>query len=86
MLHRAGGAYSSPGNSTEFLHLFIGIADFTARGQGGGLDSEHEDIRVMTLPFDAFRETLLSGGYRNMPLLATGLWLLQHRDRLRAAG
>ena len=45
-------AYSSPGVMTEKMHFFIG--EYTADmkvNNGGGLDSEAEDIEVLELPF-----------------------------------
>ena len=45
-------AYSSPGVMTEKMHFFIGeyTDDMKVNG-GGGLDSEHEDIEVLEMPF-----------------------------------
>ena len=45
-------AYSSPGVMTEKMHFFIG--EYTSDmkvGMGGGLESEHEDIEVLEIPF-----------------------------------
>ncbi|SIT75062.1 NUDIX domain-containing protein [Pontibaca methylaminivorans] len=86
VLDPAGGAYSSAGNSTEFVHLFIGIADFTTRAGGGGLDTEGEDIRSRSLPAAELFEALDRGRLRDMPLVALALWLGRHHERLRAAG
>jgi nudix-type nucleoside diphosphatase (YffH/AdpP family) len=45
-------AYSSPGVMTEKMHFFIGeYTDDMKVSNGGGLDSEHEDIEVLELPF-----------------------------------
>lgn len=44
--------YSSPGVMTEKMHFFIGeYSDDMKVHEGGGLDSEHEDIEVLELPF-----------------------------------
>ena len=46
-------AYSSPGVMTEKMHFFIGeYADDMKVNTGGGLESEHEDIQVLEIPFD----------------------------------
>ncbi len=82
-LHPVGRAYSSTGSSTEFVHLFIGIADFTARAGGGGLASEGEDIRGLEQPFAALMDDLAAGRVRDMPLIATAQWLAMNRDKLR---
>jgi len=45
-------AYSSPGVMTEKMHFFVGeYSDEMKVNEGGGLDSEHEDIEVLELPF-----------------------------------
>lgn len=78
-------AYSSTGSSTEFVHMFVGLADFSSRNGGGGVPSEGEDIRVFVEPFERFADNLRTQLYRDAPLVATGLWLVLHRDRLRAS-
>ncbi|MDA7965267.1 NUDIX domain-containing protein [Ruegeria sp.] len=84
-LHYAGGAYSSTGSSTEFVHLYIGLADLTETISGGGLDTEGEDIRSRILPFDTFKQMLDSHGFKNLQLLAAAHWLIRNRDRLRGS-
>ncbi|WP_396601191.1 NUDIX domain-containing protein [Algibacter sp. R77976] len=45
-------AYSSPGVMTEKMHFFIGeYTDDMKVNEGGGLESEHEDIEVIEMPF-----------------------------------
>lgn len=45
-------AYSSPGVMTEKMHFFIGeYTDDMKVNEGGGLESEHEDIEVLEMPF-----------------------------------
>ena len=45
-------AYSSPGVMTEKMHFFVGeYTDAMKVNEGGGLDSEHEDIEVLEIPF-----------------------------------
>jgi len=46
-------AYSSPGALTEILHYFIAeYSEDMKVNEGGGLDSEHEDIEVLEMPFE----------------------------------
>lgn len=46
-------AYSSPGVMTEKMHFFIGeYTDDMKVNEGGGLESEAEDIEVLELPFE----------------------------------
>ena len=55
-------AYSSPGVMTEKMHFFIGeYTDNMKVNAGGGLESEHEDIEVMEIPFKVAVEMLNSG-------------------------
>lgn len=55
-------AYSSPGVMTEKMHFFIGeYTDHMKVNAGGGLESEHEDIEVLELPFKDVIEMLNNG-------------------------
>lgn len=84
-LESAGRVYSSTGNSTEFVHLFIGIADLSERPEGGGLDSEGEDILTRILSYDDLMAGIDAQRFNDLPLVTTALWLARHRDRLRDA-
>lgn len=45
--------FMSPGSVTEKLHFFVAEYDAAMRvGEGGGLESEGEEIGVLELPFD----------------------------------
>ena len=45
--------FMSPGSVTEKLHFFVAEYDAAMRvGDGGGLESEGEEIVVLELPFD----------------------------------
>ncbi|NJX15564.1 NUDIX domain-containing protein [Tamlana crocina] len=55
-------AYSSPGVMTEKMHFFVGeYTDDMKVNDGGGLDSEHEDIEVLELPFEKAINMLNNG-------------------------
>ncbi|MFD0988779.1 NUDIX domain-containing protein [Mariniflexile jejuense] len=55
-------AYSSPGVMTEKMHFFIGeYTDAMKVNEGGGLESEHEDIEVLELPFTEAIKMLNNG-------------------------
>ena len=55
-------AYSSPGVMTEKMHFFIGeYIDEMKVNAGGGLESEHEDIQVLEIPFSEAIEMLNNG-------------------------
>lgn len=83
-LESAGEAYSSTGSSSEFVSLFIGVADFSQREGGGGVEDEGEDIRPAVIPYAAFIADVDGGRYKDMPLLVTAHWLARNRARLRA--
>lgn len=82
-LEPAGQVYSSTGSSTEFLYLFIALADLSVRPEGGGLDSEGEDILTRILSFDELIAGVDAQHFRDLPLVTSALWLARHRDRLR---
>lgn len=55
-------AYSSPGSATEILHFFV--AEYSAEmkvSEGGGVESETEDIEVLELPFSDALKMIVSG-------------------------
>lgn len=55
-------AYASPGVLTEKMHFFIGeYTDAMKVHEGGGLESEHEDIEVLELPFTEVVSMLNNG-------------------------
>lgn len=54
--------YSSPGVMTEKMHFFVGeYTDDMKVNEGGGLDSEHEDIEVLEIPFESAVNMLDNG-------------------------
>ena len=82
-LEYAGGAYSSSGSSTEYIHLYVGLSDLNQTIDNGGLTSEGEDIRTQILPYETFMQRVDSNEFKDLPLLALANWLARHRDRLR---
>lgn len=78
--------YASPGNSTEFYYIFLGLADLPDQASGtGGLAAEGEDIRSHVLSFDALMALVDGFHTANAPLGLAAYWLARHRDRLRLA-
>lgn len=54
--------YMSPGSVTERIHFFVGQYEADERvSQGGGLETEGEDIDVIELPFSRALEMMASG-------------------------
>ncbi|WP_323782825.1 gamma-glutamylcyclotransferase [Thalassovita sp.] len=81
-IHRG---YASPGCSSEFFHIYLGLADLNDHLAGtGGIAGEHEDIRSHILSFDATMEMLDQGRVRVTPMALALNWLARKRDGLRA--
>lgn len=78
--------YPSPGASSEYYYVFVGLADLPDGGDGvSGVESEGENIRSHILSFDRFHEMLETHALRVAPLVIAGHWLARNRARLRAA-
>lgn len=78
------------GGSDERCTLFAGrvrapAADADGIAGSGGLESEHEDIRVRVLPARDAIEAAADGAYANSVTVMALLWLGARRERLRAA-
>ncbi|GAA0902687.1 NUDIX domain-containing protein [Luteibacter anthropi] len=55
-------AFMSPGSVTEKLHFFVGEYDAGMRvGDGGGLESEGEDVEVIEMPLDRALDAIAEG-------------------------
>ncbi|MFW2541613.1 gamma-glutamylcyclotransferase [Primorskyibacter sp. 2E107] len=80
--------YASPGYSTEFFHMFLGLTDLSERAaQGqGGLDHENEDIRNHVIGFDQAMALTETGEINAVPLAMMLFWLAAKREGLRKAG
>ena len=85
-LDKIASHYCSPGCSTEYFHLFLGLCDLPDEAAGfGGLDSEQEDIRIHIVSYDRAMALLDTGEADNGPLILALLWLSKTRDTLRAS-
>jgi ADP-ribose pyrophosphatase len=73
--------YNSPGGSDERISVFYAQTDASQAGGVHGLQAEHEDIKVVTLPVaDAF--TALDRGLINNAMTIIALqWLKLHHVR-----
>lgn len=84
-LHAVAQSYASPGNSTEFFYIYVGIADLPDSAEGvGGLEAEAEDIRSRIISFDALMALCDSCQIANTPLALASYWLARHRSSLRS--
>ncbi|MBZ0324796.1 MAG: ADP-ribose diphosphatase [Alphaproteobacteria bacterium] len=73
----------SPGGTSESVTLFAGRVDSAGVGGIHGLDHEHEDIRVFTLPADEALDLLARGAIRNALAVIALQWLALNRNELR---
>jgi ADP-ribose pyrophosphatase len=76
---------SSPGGTTERIHLFLG--ELTAPVQTGifGLAEEHEDIRVHLVPRNDAMALLTAGKIDNAATVIALQWLALHHSKISAA-
>jgi ADP-ribose pyrophosphatase len=55
--------YPSPGACDEMLHLYAAEVDSSTCQSFAGVEHDHEDIRVVALPFDEAKTMLLHGQF-----------------------
>lgn len=73
-------AYMSPGAVTEIIHFFIGEYDDSMKvNEGGGLETEHEDIEVLEMSFQEAYKMIATGEIKD----AKTIMLLQHLALLK---
>ena len=74
-LEKIGGAYSSPGATTEYIHPYIARYNKESKiSAGGGLAAEGESIELIELTFEEAKEQLKQGAFRDIKTIL----LLQH--------
>jgi len=76
--------YSSPGSSSEQIHLYLGRTNSAGLGGVHGLAHEGEDIRVHVVPVQKVFEWLDSGRIDNAMALIALLWFRLNREAIRA--
>ncbi len=83
-LEKVAEVYASPGDSTEFFYIYVGLADLPDRITGvSGLASEHEDIRSHVVSYETLMQMVDRVQAANAPLVIAAYWLARHRERLR---
>jgi len=73
----------SPGGSTELVDLLCARVDATKAGGIHGLPDEHEDTKVLVLPYRRAMRRLKAGEISNSPTMIALYWLAANRARLR---
>lgn len=79
------GGYPSPGATTEFFHLFVGLCALRpedADRPHTGMADEGEDIRTHILPLDEALRLTATGAARVLPLSLLLYWTALNRERL----
>ncbi|MEH6646286.1 NUDIX domain-containing protein [Sulfitobacter sp.] len=84
-LETVARGYCSPGDSTGYFHIFVGLADLPDDAAVvSGLESEAEDIRSRLISYTDFIDMAEQQAIANTPLALLAYWLVHHRCRLRS--
>ncbi|MDO6718616.1 ADP-ribose diphosphatase [Psychrosphaera sp. 1_MG-2023] len=73
---------SSPGGTTERIHLFLGIVDTTEVGGIYGLAEEQEDIKVHVMDFDDALDLFNQGVIDNASTVICVQWLALNKSKI----
>ncbi len=77
--------FSSPGGSSELIHLFFAeVRKIDKTGEGGGLAEDGEDIEIVEYPIDEFFARLTAGEFEDPKLIIAGQWFMARRGSIRA--
>lgn len=75
--------YASPGTLTEKVSLFFGRIDLDIKaGEGGGLDSEGEDLEVIALSLDDAFAMISTGEITDAKTIILLQWAMLNRQTL----
>jgi ADP-ribose pyrophosphatase len=72
----------SPGGTNERVAIYCASVDSADMGGIHGLEEEHEDIRVITLPFSEALKALESGVINNAATIIALQWLTIHQKEV----
>ncbi|MBD2783977.1 ADP-ribose diphosphatase [Xenorhabdus sp. DI] len=76
---------SSPGGTTERMHIFVGEVDATTASGVHGLEGEHEDIRVLVVSREQAYQWVEAGMIDNAASVIAIQWLALHHEKLKQA-
>ena len=79
------GYWVSPGGTTEYVDLFLGLVDSSNLLDYAGLDDEHEDIKVLAVTRQEMLQLLANGGISNAMALIAIQWFLLNEQQLDLA-
>ncbi len=83
-IHPIANFYSSPGGTSEHIHLFAGRIIAPAEGGVFGLAHEHEDIRVHVLDAHRAISLLYNNKIQDAQTLVAMQWFAMHHTDLRS--
>lgn len=81
-LHKALSYLSSPGGTTERLHIYIGLVDASNAGGVHGLENESEDILVHTVPTSVALGWINQGKIDNSATLIALQWFAMNKQQV----
>jgi ADP-ribose pyrophosphatase len=71
--------FVSPGYTSEKVYIyFTEVTDADKISNGGGLESDNEEIEIVNLPAAEFMDLVKEGNLLDSKSLLAGLWLLSH--------
>jgi ADP-ribose pyrophosphatase len=83
-LHPIASYYSSPGGTSEYIHLFAGRINAPAHGGIFGVASEQEDIKVHVLDAARAISLLYANKIQDAQTLIALQWFAMHHTDLRS--
>ncbi len=75
--------WSSPGGTSEKVHLYCALLDSTGMGGIHGLEHEQEDILVRLIPFDEAYQGIASGSINNAATIIALQWLKLNKNQFK---
>lgn len=75
--------WSSPGGSSEKIHLYCALIDSHGIGGIHGLADENEDIQVHVVPFEQAYQAIESGEINNAATIIALQWLKLNQNQLK---
>jgi ADP-ribose pyrophosphatase len=74
--------FASPGYTSEKIYIYYTeVTDADKISDGGGLESENEEIEIVNLPAAEFMDLVKEGKLLDSKSLLAGLWLLSRNYR-----
>ena len=83
-IQRIAGYFTSPGGTSEYIHLFVGRVNAPADGGVFGVESENEDIRIHVLDATRAISLLYANKIQDAQTLIALQWFAMHHTDLRS--